>query len=332
MSLWQWQKTQEVLRIVTLLVGGALAAQAALLPEQFGEYKRRSVYPASLEHRHVWEEYGLELAETAEYAGPTLSFTVTAYRLIDPTGAFAAFQWQRPADAQSGTVSASTQNGSLIQYNNYLLRFEGGKPHPATLDQLYRVLPNQTRSSLPVLYEYLPRQGRVANSERYLLGPESLALIEPRITNQLASFGAGAEAQTARYRVDGREVQLTIFSYPTPQMAMARLKEFEKLPDAAVRRSGPMLLVVPEARGSAGVSKLLESINYSARATWSEETPKATVQDAAEMILAISLLALGLILASVLLGLFFGGSKFFMKRFGMKDAAEDFTSLHLSDR
>ena len=37
---------------------------------------------------------------------------------------------------------------------------------------------------------------------------------------------------------------LAIFNYPTHQMAMQQIAEFEKLPGAVVKRSGPMIAVV----------------------------------------------------------------------------------------
>lgn len=166
-----------------------------------------------------------------------------------------------------------------------------------------------------------------------MLGPDSLSQAEPRISRELASFDRGAEAVTARYRLPGSEVQLTILSYPTPQMAIERLRTFRgALPSAAVKRAGTLIAVIPEAEGNAAAVKLLEDVRYSPKLTWNEYVPKHTTQDAANMILAISVLAMGLIVASLTLGLFFGGSKILARRFGWQSAAEDFTSLHISQR
>jgi hypothetical protein len=194
---------------------------------------------------------------------------------------------------------------------------------------LYAALPDQVSTSLPPLYGFLPARGRVANSERYLLGTNSLGRFEPRIPASLASFDRGAEAQAAKYRKGGAEVQMTIISYPTPQMAIERARAFASLAGAAVKRSGPLLAVIPEGAGQPGAEKLLEEVSYNPNFTWNEYVPKHTTQDAARMILAISALAAGLIVASLGMGLFFGGSKVLAKRFGMSHADEGFTSLHL---
>lgn len=288
--------------------------------------------PVTPDDRDLWGEFGFEVGERADFAGYGQSFTLTAHRFTDATGAFAAFQALRPADAQAAASTASTPSGSLFLHANYLLQLVGQKPHPATFAELYAGLPNVNQSSPPPLAAHLPAKGRVANSERYLLGAVSLARFEPRISKDLAGFERGAEAQTAHYRSRSGEVQLTIFSYPTPQMAIQRLRQFESLPDAATKRSGTLVAVVPEGRNNTVAAGLLKEINYNPRLIWNEYVPKATVQDAAQMILAISVLAAGLIVASVLFGLLFGGWRIVARRFGFHPVSNDFTSLHIGDR
>jgi hypothetical protein len=310
----------------------ALSLNAALLPEKFAGYTRASE-PASVKpaEPEVWEEYGLAAAERAEYSSGTRAVAITAFRLKDPTGAFAAFQWQRPAEAQSGDTAASVPGGSLVMHANYLIRSEG-KLSPVDAQELYKQLPAIVRTSLPPLYAYLPKRGRVPNSERYLLGNTSLARFEPRISADLAALDRGAEAQVARYRSGGSEMQVTLISYPTPQMATVYARKFEGMPGVAFRRSGPILAVVPEAAGNPAAEKLLAEINYAPSLTWSEYVSKDTPQDAAKMILAIVALASGLIVLSLVLGLTFGGSKFLAKRMGWARADDGFTSLHLEGK
>lgn len=332
MSLRERKEIQEMLRRLIPLFALSCCLRADFLPESFGPYRRGPVTAVPPGDPAVWREYGLAGAETAEYTGDPGTFTATVWRLADPTGAFAAFQWQRPANAQSAQTSASIPGGSLILHKNYLVRIEGRQPHPATLSELYKRLPNQVSTSLPPLYGELPKRGRVANSERYLLGPEGLARFEPRIPASLAAFERGAEAQLADYRVDGKVVRVAIFSYPTPQMAIERARAFEALTGAFIARSGPLLTVVPEATGLAGVPKLLKDVAYRPNLTWSEHVPKDTPQDAAKMVLAIVTLAGVLIVMSAAMGILFGGSKILAGKFGFKAAREDFTSLHLEGK
>lgn len=332
MSLRERKEIQEMLRRLIPVFILAVCLQGAILPESFGPYRRGPVSAVTPEDPAIWKEYGLTGSETAQYAGDPGAFTATVWRLGDPTGAFAAFQWQRPANAQSGATSASIPGGSLVLHNNYLVRIEGRQPHPAVLADLYKNLPNVVSTSLPPLYGELPKRGRVPNSERYLLGPEALARFEPRISASLAAFERGAEAQLADYRVDGKTVRVAIFSYPTPQMAMERARAFESLSGALIARSGPLLTVVPDAAGSPGAKKLLKDIAYRPNLTWSEHVPKDTPQDAARMVLAIVSLAGILILMAAAMGILFGGSRVLAGKFGLKPAHEEFTSLHLGEK
>jgi hypothetical protein len=332
MSVRKRKEIQEMLWRITLLCLPVLSISAAILPDTFAGYRRAAVTALTPDPAGLWAEYGLNAAEKASYAGSDRNFSITAYRMKDPTGAFAAFQWQRPPAAQSALTSATVPGGSLIVQDNYLLRFEGDTPHPSGLPELYKQLPQIARSSLPPLYGYLPARDRIPNSERYLQGNLALAQFAPAIGADLAAFDRGAEAQIARYRNAGSEFQLVLFSYPTPQMAMERARQFAALKGAAVRRSGPLLAVVPDGAGNAFAEGLVNQVTYNPKLTWNEEVIKHTPQDAAKMILAIATLAAGLIVSAVLLGILFGGSKVLAGRFGMAEAKEGFTTLHLDGK
>jgi hypothetical protein len=328
MYMRQREKVQEMLRCLILaLCAGSLSA--AILPDNFSGFSRLEVSPVALEDRPIWDEFGLEAAERGDYTAGERKVAVTAYRMKDPTGAFAAFQWQRPANANSGHTAATVPGGKLVIHANYLLSF-AGSVSPAEQNELQTKLPGIVNSSLPPLPRYLPVKGRVANSERYVLGPASLAKFEPRISSELASFSRGAELQIARYRTRTGEAQLAIASYPTPQMAIERLRAFEALPEASVARSGPMVLVAlpktPETHA------LVQSVSYQPKLTWTEHVSKDTPQDAAKMILAICVLAGVLIAASVVLGMIFGGVRFAVGRFGIETADHSLTTLKIDSK
>ena len=123
-------------------------------------------------------------------------------------------------------TSATAPDGTLLVHANYLLRFQGSRPETAEVEALGKTLPNVVTSSLPPLYSYLPKKGRIPNSERYLLGSQSLSRFESRIGASLAALDRGAEGALAKYRFGQREMQLTIFGYPTPQMAIERFRYF----------------------------------------------------------------------------------------------------------
>jgi hypothetical protein len=328
MFMWQRKEIQEMLRCLILALC-ASSLGAAILPDQFADFKRTTSSEVAVEDRPVWEEFGFEAGERAEYVAGDRKASITAYRLKDPTGAFAAFQWQRPSAATSGQTSATVPGGKLLIHANYLLSVNG-PVKPAEQTQLQGKLPKIVKSSLPPLAGYLPVKGRVANSERYVLGPASLGKFEPRISPALASFERGAEIQLARYRTKRGEVQLAITSYPTPQMAIERTRAFGQLADASIARSGPMVVVaLPK---TAEAEALVQSVSYQPKLTWTEHVSKDTPQDAAKMILAIMILAGVLIAASVLLGFLFGGVRIAIGRFGIQTADHSLTTLKLDGK
>ena len=88
-----------------------------------------------------------------------------------------------------------------------------------------------------------------------------------------------------------------------------------------------MVAVVFDAAPEAS-EKILAGISYRPSITWSEKVPKQ--ENVGEMILAICILAGALMVASLVLGLMFGGLRqVFGSKFGVQSIDENFTSLHL---
>lgn len=253
----------------------------------------------------LFNEFGLKETTTPQ---PGL----TAYRFADPTGAFAAAQWHTGPHARPEA--------------NYLLVTETPLSE-AQAEALVARLPKVVRSSPPPLPAYLPAKGLVQQSQRYILGPQSLAAAEPRVGSETFGFNKGAEGQFAKYRLGGQDVSVLLVAYPTHQIAMERQRAFSQISEASVERAGPILKVAfPKGTPADG---LLGQILYKPKFMWAETVTSDTPQDAARMILAIFSLAGVLIVASVLLGFAFGGFRQFRGRFGLSPAQEVLTSLNL---
>ena len=320
MSMWKRQEVQKVSRrrggvaTVAALLLSAAGLQGAFLPEAFGSYKRVAASGIDVADRPVMEEYGFQAAERAEYEVAGKKVAITAWQLKDSTGAYAAALLLQPG---------------VVQHGNYVLRVEGALP-AADLAQLQGKLPKVDRAALPTLLQYFPDKHRVKGSERYLLGPTSLAHVEPRIPADLAGFNKGAEGQVVRYRTrQGGEAKLVLFSYPTPQIAGDRFRAFEQRPEWKARRHGPMVAVALDAAPNAAEA-LVSSIVYKPQLSWSEHVPK--LENPGEMLESIFIVAGALVVASLLMGMFMGGFRqLFGSRFGVQAIDENFTSLHLSD-
>jgi hypothetical protein len=318
--------------LIALFVSASL--YGALLPDKFGPYTKTSSAAVANDAPAVWAEYGLAESERAEYSGPR-NFSVSAWQCKDPTGAAAAFDWQRPqASRRTGVSQLAAQfpGGALVAFGNYLLRFDGWQPDATQIVDLVQGLPKLSRAALPSLRAWMPVRHRVPGSERYVLGPASLEAFAPGIPPAAAGFEHSAEASVARYKLHRGDGTLAVFSYPTHHIARDRATAFGQVAGAHVRREGPLVAVLLGAPSAEAAAPILNNVKYQAEFSWTEHVPKDTPQDAAKMILAIMLLAGILIASSVLLGLFFGGSRALFRRFGIAVADDSFTALNLGKK
>ena len=112
--------------------------------------------------------------------------TVKAARFKDATGAYGAFTFYRdPAmkEERIGTKSASANERILFFRSNVLVDAKFDRVtgmSAAELRDLAAVLPEApaNAANLPNLPEYLPKQGAVENSAKYILGPQAMAASE----------------------------------------------------------------------------------------------------------------------------------------------------------
>ncbi len=308
-----------------------LVVSAAILPETVGPFQRTSTGQPGLPDRAIWDEYGLKASEFGVFEREKDKFSVNIYRFQDPTGALAAFDWQRPANATrsaAAKVAAETKTGLMLLHGNYLLSIDGYKPAKEELDPLLGALVNVDNSSLPVLPGYMPSDGLVPNSERYVTGPLALQRFQPSIPPSVAGFHFGAEAQIGTFRNPKGDVTLAIFNYPTHQMAMQQIPQFEKLPGAMVKRSGPLIAVVLGAPDADFAEHLLGQVRYQAEVTRDEYVP--TQRDNPGVLLYNAFVLIGILLAfAVVSGLIFGGMRSYRHRGKKGEEADAMITLRL---
>jgi hypothetical protein len=306
-------------------------AQAAIWPDAIGAYHRTAASKPVLADAPIWDEYGLRESETATYQNGSAKFTATAWRLQDPTGALAAYDWQRPAKSEpskEAALAAETAAGLLLVHGNYLLSFTGYKPTTLELDPIVESLRNVDASSLPALPGYLPSQGLVPGSERYILGPTSLRKFNPGIPPSAAAFHLGAEAQLGVFHSPKGETALTIFNYPTHQIAMQQAASLGKIPGAEVKRSGPLVAVILSPPDPDAAERLLAQVRFQAEVTRDEYVP--TLRDNIGNLVVNAFILTGLLLVfCVVSGLAVGGSRAFLRHFRKGEDPDAVITLHL---
>jgi len=282
----------------------------------------------------IWREFGLADTQTVKQG----AHSITAYRMKDPTGALAAWQWQRTADDHACAVTvfcAQNKTRTLINEENYVLAVDGAPLTREHLDSALNALPNRRDTSLPAILTFVPRSGLVPNSSRYILGPESLRAFIPELSGTKPGFNESAEAQTAEYEVNDAAGQkararLAVFYYATPEMARLHAQEFKLLPNIHIKRSGVLVAMVLPGASDAQADTLLSRIEYEARITLNEEPPPSPIKPLYLLLLNIIYLSAVLSLLGLVGGLIYGGMRLYRRRYGTLEADEAMTTLHLT--
>jgi hypothetical protein len=301
-------------------------------PDAIGAFHRAAITPVTLQDRALWDEYGLKESEGARYENGDESFTVAGYRLQDTTGALAAFDWQRPAGAKPSKLAplaAETAEGLLTVHGNYLLTFAGRKPEPAELSTLFDGMKQVDTTALPALTTYLPTDGLVANSERYIVGPNSLQKFDPGVSPSVAAFHYGAEAQLGVFHSPKGDITMAIFNYPTPQIAMQKESDFRNLPGGpVVKRTGPLVAVVLAPADPDTAERLLAQVKYKASVTLDQYVP--TQRDNIGNLVINAFVLIGILLTFALVsGLTVGGWRAYRRRGNRGEEGDALVSLNI---
>jgi hypothetical protein len=305
----------------------------AILPDTIAAWQKGQPSAAPVPDPKVWAEYGLQDAETAVYSDGARKFPITAWRFTDATGAMAAFQEIRPADAKSSELmglSAETGDRQIVAAGNYLFLFKGERIKPEELSHVVATVPMYEHSPLPSLPKYLPA-GAESGSQRYIVGPAGLAAFLPTVPSSTAGFHFSAEGQLARYGKPGKETTVVIFSYPTMEMARDRYPHFQQIPGAVAKRTGPMIAVALGAPTPDEAENLLSGIKYQATVTIPEKPAGPSINAGTLLLNAFlfCLTGLGFCLAA---GVLVGGLMMILRRSSADGEGDNMVSLHLSGR
>lgn len=297
MPLRERQEIQKMLRrqllasSVLLIALAAPGVRAAVWPEKWGEHTRAKAEPVAISDLAMWAEFEGEEAETARFNSPIGAFRATAWRLRDSTSALAWYYFTRPANCtpvRNAQTSCTTPGQAALALKNYVFLFEGWRPLERELLELEKILPKmRSGGGLPKLPGYLPDRNRIRNSERYIIGVESLSRFESRISPMLVGFENGAEGVSVSYHSPAGDLQVTVFDYPTPQLARKIFAGFEKQQGWAVKRTGTLIAVIPQQVDAKAAATVLDGIEWDVNFMWNEATKAPPMPDVAGMLIAI---------------------------------------------
>jgi hypothetical protein len=311
---------------------GQPKSPSAFLPSQFNGWRiaqhsiKTGVDPSAIDAADapVLKEYGFMGSETASYIRGDRKMQVRAAQFHDASGAFGAYTYY--VQPQMRTEAIGDQGASN---NTRILFYKGNTLVDAALDRvtamsgadlraLAQALPRAqgNTAALPTLPGNLPSQSRIANTSRYIMGPEALARLGVPVPAQLVDFNTSPEIVMAKYKSSAGEATLTIIGYPTPQIAREKLAAIQSAsPSFAFKRSGPYVAIVSGSIPADEAQSLLASVNYDADVTWNQATKPRAQEDRAGFIVALVLLCVLVVLAALIFGFAFGGLRLLIGRF-----------------
>jgi hypothetical protein len=321
-------------------------APAAVLPEQFGGWEMKGTASKSADaaaadpaNGAVLKEYGFEGVEKAEYTredGRKLAIKAAVFQ--DASGAYGAFTFYRVPEMNEERIGA---DGSSL--GNRVLFFQGSVLVDAVFDRLTAMsaaelrelagMVPQARGSagkLPTLRNYLPVRGLAKNSEKYAMGPLALDAMHAPLPSSTVDFSSSTEVVVGKYSGQLGAATLMLIEYPTPQLAIEKLKQIDSAhqitaqqPGAAPivdvgpffdKRTGPIVVIAAGPLSQREADALMGPISYDADVTWNENTYASKKNNLANLLFNVIVLCGIVIGLALVAGLGFGGLRVMLKR------------------
>lgn len=331
---------------------------APLLPKQFGAWQQQADASAAVQpdaaSKDVLLEDGLARFAASTYkrdGGETVD--LKAYQFGDTTGAFSAFTFlratdYRPLKSESLGNQAAEKGDSLVIWSGpdvVVAEFHAGR-RIGELAGLVAVLPKATgaKGLPPLLPAMVPEKGLEVGSLKYALGSAGYETMGGVLPASVIGFDKSAEVATAKYSGRGT---LTMLLYPTPQIAGDHGRQIEaelnreigagkQFGTIKLRREGPLVLLATGAWTPAQAAAIVEGTHLRDQLSWNKPLPlefHAEVQKTASLLVGIAELSGALMVAALVMGLFFGGGRAMLRVLQGKPAATEpeFLAINLRE-
>jgi hypothetical protein len=338
------------------------AADPNILPKSFAGWElqgaaQTSPDPSAADATNpaILKEYGFTDFSSGTYTqqeGGKL--TLRAARFADASGAYGAFTYYKQPEMLNekiGDQASSLNNRVLFYRGNVLIEALFDKLSAMSAAELRELagmipLPQGGARNLPSLPTYLPKQGYVKNTAKYIMGPLTLDKIGSPLPAELIDFSAGAEVVEGTYQGSSAQATLLLISYPTPQIAAEHLRRIEVAHQSnaqqggpavvdmgafAQKRSGPIVAIAAGPLSQSEADSLLVPFHYNADVTWNENTFFDKKNNVANLLWNVVLLCGALMGITLVAGLAFGGFRLALKRLlpDQERTEDDFISLNL---
>jgi hypothetical protein len=320
----------------------------ALLPDAFDGWLSAGPIqgltdPAQADAANVdaLKEYGFTFGALGSYKREGETLTLRALQFEDASGAYGAYSFYRPTGwpkEQIGAGAASNKNRVLFWRGNTVVDATFSHAGPMSVGEMREIaarlpLPVGNKALAPPILDFLPAASLAGQSTHYAEGAAGYAGAGGVLPAGVAGFDRGAEAVTADYSLSSGPATLSIFEYPTPQIA--RLEEDtirnyinsgrgagskaqppwpQPLQDSdtaslEVRRSGVLVALVSGDAIPDESHRLLESVHYEADLTAIPQPVESEIAKTSRLLFGIAALVTVGSIAAILLGFFLGGGR-----------------------
>jgi hypothetical protein len=259
----------------------AQSGDKELLPDRLGQ-RWRAVSPArvldgqrlsGLPDADVFGEYGLQRFISRVYTDGHVESSVEVFELNQIPGAYGLFTFDR---------GQLPPNSREWRQGRYVVRVSGGEADADSGRQMFEAIKPDLiggEGELPPLPLHLPETDKVADSEKYVVGPAALARLKNfGSLKDAIGFGVGAEVTTADYRSGGGQMNLIIVEYYAPQSAAegeSRIRDhFNTLPQAEkdrliLKRLGNYVIAMSNVQDMPAAQNIVGQIKYQKKIYWS---------------------------------------------------------------
>jgi hypothetical protein len=277
-------------------------------------------------------EYGFASGERNTYTRGKDTIKVDLYQMKDPSGAYGEYSYLRTPDMARAKLtdhSSLSSSRALMLVGNFVVDVQGQglQRMQSNMKALVQAIqPRADAGALPSLWQRLPTKGFVDQSDKYVLGPQTLNQFFPGALGDTLGFSSGAEVEVAHYRVAGHDTQLLIADFPTPQLADQSLIALRKkfningsmaasvAPQLFAKRSLTLVAMVAGAPTAEAANALLDQVHSGTELTWNEP-PFEVTQPGILTIVVGTLIGTGVLCAFALVaGLSFAGFRLLIKR------------------
>lgn len=299
-------------------------------------------------------EYGLQSVTDRQYSNGKARLTIEAFEMKYASGAYGLWTFYR------GTPSP---NQKEIFNGRTVFRFSSSDQ--SIVDAVAAQMQANLTSELepPLLPTYLPDQSKIANSEKYLVGPEAVARIaQISDLKDVIEFVAGTHAAVADYNNGNGKMSIILIEFQSPQFAVDGLAKIQshfnslsqdEQKKRILRRVGNYALEAVNVSDPVTAEEVLKQVKYMVRVHWEGKSaadipipfrpiaPSALreVVQTGQLLLATFYWIGMLVVGAALSGIFIGGGFFYWRRsqrqkLGLQESFTDaggMTRLNLND-